>query len=403
MEESNPNLSHAGESDQRSGEELTHPKKTNVGKSIYWLVIILLVIGGIWYSNAKKAEQEKETIKIGLLAPKTAKNVSIGADVSNAVLLTLEQELANLDDMEIELITEDTKCDPAEGVTGFTKLADIDNVQAIVGIVCSGVAEAIGPLAEEKGVPTLLSVAASYKPEKEAGWVFKFWPANKDRANFEASFIVENLGHKKIAVIYVNNAFGLGLKEEFEKKVGELGAEIIALESYNPEATDFKTNLTKIKDAEPEALFVIAYEPAAINILKQAEELNIETQFLTLSSVISESFLTSIGEIGEGLILDLPITRSEQTDEFETKFIARFEDKVLHPGTYFASDSVKILVEILKDTQERQGIKDQLYQVSTTGVSGKIEFDESGINKKKNIFNMLIIQNGQFVPYQNKD
>ncbi|NQU77957.1 ABC transporter substrate-binding protein [Candidatus Falkowbacteria bacterium] len=367
-------------------------------KTIIWIVVILAIIG-IWYSVAKNGDGEK-TIKIGLLAPLSEKNISIGADVRNAVELALEQELANLENIEIELVVEDTKCDPAEGVTGFTKLADIDNVQAIVGIVCSGVAEAIGPLAEEKNVPTLLSVAASYKPEKEAGWVFKFWPSNKDRANYEASFIVEDLGLKKIAVIHVNNAFGLGLKEEFEKKVGELGAEIVALEAYNPEVTDFKTNLTKIKDADLEALFIIAYEPAAINILKQAKELDLNTQFLTLSTIISESFLTSIGEIGEGLILDLPITRSDQTDEFEKKFIARFEDKVLHPGTYFASDSIKILVEILKDTAERQKIKDRLYQVSTTGVSGKIEFDEFGINKKKNIFNMLQIKSGQFVPYE---
>ncbi len=349
--------------------------------------------------TAMQRGQEKKVVKIGLLAPLTGSVASVGEDVRNAVLLAME-DLPEFDNVEIQLVVEDSQSKPAEGVTAFKKLVEVDQVSAVVGITSSGVAQAIGPIAEEKGMPTILAVASSYKPEKEDSYVFKFWPSNKERASFEARFIVEKLGAKDIALIYVNNAMGSGLKEQFEKEVEQLGAKIQVLEAFNPDETDFRTSLIKIKNADPEAVFIIAYSPEAVNILKQGKEMGIDSQFLATSTVISKSFLDSVGKVAEGLIVDLPITRSEATAEFEERFADRFNDSILHPGSYFAYDSVTILAGLLDKTQERKEIKNKLYELKTNGISGAIEFDDFGKNKEKKEFGALIIKNSQFVPFE---
>ncbi len=378
----------------------------NRGKTATAIVAIaltaLLALTSVYLSNptgftAMQRSQEKKVIKIGLLAPLTGSVASVGEDVRNAVLLAME-DLPEFDNVEIQLVVEDSQSKPAEGVTAFKKLVEVDQVNAVVGITSSGVAQAIGPIAEEKGIPTILAVASSYKPEKEDSYVFKFWPSNKERANFEARFIVEKLGAKDIALIYVNNAMGSGLKKQFEKKVEQLGAKIQVLEAFNPNETDFRTSLIKIKNADPEAVFIIAYSPEAVNILKQGKEMGIDSQFLATSTVISKSFLDSAGEVAEGLIVDLPITRSEATAEFEERFADRFNDSILHPGSYFAYDSVTILAGLLDKTQERKEIKNKLYELKTNGISGAIEFDDFGKNKEKKEFGALIIKNSQFVP-----
>jgi len=337
----------------------------------------------------------EKPVKLGLLVPLTGSTAAIGEDVRNAVTLAFEDSST-----DIELVVEDSECKPAEAVTAFNKLVETDNVSAVFGVVCSGVAKAIGPIAEEKGVPTILAVASAYKPEKEGSYVFKFWPTDKERAGFEANIIIEKLGAKDIALIYVNNAMGSNLKEQFEKEAEKIGIRILVLEAFNPEETDFRTSLLKIKDSEPDAVFVIAYEPSAINILKQAKELGIETQFLATSAVISEGFLKSVGGIGEGLIVDLPVTTSEKTREFEARMAERFDDSILHPGSYFAYDSLMLLAEIAQKTGEREKIKDELYKARADGISGLIKFNDFGQNKEKKEFGAFVVRDGEFVEYR---
>ncbi len=364
-------------------------KRVRSGIFVLALVVIIILIA-VFYNP-----QPTETIKIGVLVPLTGSASSVGEDVMNSISLASE----DLKNKNIQLIVQDSKCKPADGVTAYNKLVDVDNVVAVIGVTCSGVAKAIGPLANEKEVPTILSVASSYMPENKSAWVFKFWPSNKERAAFEANFIMENLDPEKIAVIYENSAFGTGLYEEFEKKFIELGGNIAISEAYDPKTTDFRTSLTKIKAENPDIIFAISYEPSAINILKQAKELGINKQFVGISSLISQSFLDSIGEIGEGLIIDFPITKSESTGGFEERFLEKYNDNIIHPGGYFAYDSLIILEDVLDETSDRGEIKDKLYLVSIIGVSGLIEFDEYGKNKEKDEFATLIVRNGEFVPY----
>ena len=367
-------------------------------------IVALLAIALVGMANptgftAMQAEQDKKPVKIGILAPLTGSVAAVGEDVRNGILLAAE-ELPGLKNVEIELVVEDSQSKPAEGVTAFKKLVEVDNVSAVIGITTSGVAKAIGPVAEEKGVPTMLAVASSYKPEREGGFVFKFWPSDSERARFEAGFVMEKLGAEKMAVIYVNNAMGVGLKREFEREIEELGGKVLASEAFEEDETDFRANLIKVKESNSEANFIIAYEPSAVNILKQAKELGIENQFLATSAVISESFLDSAGGIAEGLIADLPVTRSQATAEFEKRFRKRFNDSIIHPGSYFAYDSLMLLAGILDKTQEREEIKDRLHCLKSYGISGAIGFDSVGKNIEKKEFAAMIVRNGKFVAFE---
>ncbi len=147
------------------------------------LVALIIITSIILFISEGRITGEsiigKEKIKIGILIPLTGSNAAIGEDIRNSILLALE-EIKNI---EIEPIIEDSKCKPAEGVTGIKKLIEFDDVSAIVGITCSGVANAVSPIIEENKVPTILSVASSYQPEKEKNFIFKLWPSDKERAN----------------------------------------------------------------------------------------------------------------------------------------------------------------------------------------------------------------------------
>jgi len=353
------------------------------------LVIVILIAAIVSFGISYNLNQD-EKIKIGVLAPLTGKNIAIGEDIRNSILIALEDS-----NEDIELIFQDSECKPIEGVNGVRKLIEIDEVSAIVGVTCSGVAKAIAPIIMESEVPTILSVAASYNPEERGSWIFKLWPSNKERAEFEANFVKKTLNADKVGIIYVNNAFGVGLKDKFKESFDKR----MFFESYNPDELDFRTQLSKIKNADVDVIFAIAYEASAVNILKQAEELGMDKQFMAVSSVISESFLNSVGDLGDGIVIDTPITKSESTSEFEVKFETKFNDKIIHPGGYFAYDSFRILADILDETQDKEKIRNQLYKVKTVGVSGEIEFDEFGKNKKKEEFKVITIKNGEFVPY----
>ncbi len=297
------------------------------------------------------------------------------------------------------MVIEDSQCDAKEGLTAFKKLTEIEGVSVVIGVVCSNVANAIGPVANEEGIPVMLSVASAYESTEENDYVFKFWPSDDERASFEAMFLAEELGFEKIAVVYENNARSSGLAKMFEKKATMLGTTVYS-EAFEPDSTDFKTVVLKLKEFEPEAVFIFAYEQPTLNFLKQSKELGFETRFFATSTVLSQSFIESLGGIAEGTVIDLPIARGLRASEFEQRFYERFNDSIIHPGSYFAYDSLMVLAEILNKTQERTKIRDRLYSIESEGISGYIEFDSWGQNMEKKKFGLLEIRGGEFLPFE---
>jgi branched-chain amino acid transport system substrate-binding protein len=370
-------------------------------KTIIWIVIIaIIVIGGIWYGVGRKAGKEG-VIKIGAILPLSGSNATYGNEIKNAIELAIE-EVNNSDGInsrKLELIYEDDQADPKVGTNAMQKLVNIDKVPIVLGSWVSGVVVSSAPIAEQNKV-IVMAEAIAPAITNIGDYIFRIQPSAGFYSEKLMEVVISKLNLKKISIIYINNEFGVALRDTVKSAAQRLGGQIVAEESYMPGDSDFKTQLTKIKSVNPDALFIGGYQEQ-INIIKQANELGLKTQFLAGPPFESQTTIKGLGILAEGVIYPYHFAK-ESANPQTISYMDAYKKKFGVETGGFASlmyDAVHIIANAMKKCEVNTDcIKTELYNTNYNGVSGNITFDKNG----DPIIPIVIktVKNGQFVPYE---
>ena len=364
-------------------------------KIIIGAVVIIIVIGGIWYEVNKKP-LEKEPIKIGAILPLTGKAAQYGEEIKRGIELAKEDRK----DISSEIIYEDSKYDTKEGVSIYQKLKT-EGVSLMI-VTASTIAVAISPLANQDKV--ILMATAASTPEYTSPDDFTFRVTT--RAEVEDKELARwaiDKGYKKIALMYVNNDWGLGHYNSIRPEIEKLGGAVVATESFLAEANDFRTNLTKIKAGTPEAVFLLVEAKTAGLILKQARELGLTSQFFGPRTLQSEDLISIAGKAADGIVYTYPfdpLSEKPIIKEFVKKYQAKYGSL---PTSYVAEgyDSTNLILEALKDCKklDTNCMKNNLLNTKNyPGILGNLTFDENGDVYYP--YFLKTVKNGQFVPYE---
>ena len=186
----------------------------------------------------------------------------------------------------------------------------------------------------------------------------------------------------------------MGLRNTFTEVFEGLGGEIVSEESHESTTKDMKTQLSKIKESNPDIIYFVAYPDAAIVGLKQAKELGINTQILGGDAFDANNIWEEVGSAGEGAIWVVPDT--PLPEDFVNKMKSRGSDAVL--ATQHSYDAVKLLSrQIALVGNDATSVKDSFYVMSPyNGVSGVIDFDMNG-DIKSATYKIKTYKGGQMV------
>ena len=361
----------------------------NVGRTkivVLASVVIMLLGGFVWMSNA--ADSEK-TIKIGFIGPLTGEAASYGKPISYAVEIAAEvlNQNGGMQGKRVEIFYEDGHCGDGEGVAArraVERLLNENGVKIIIGGTCSGETLAILPITEKEKV-LLVSPSSSSPDLTGAGeYFFRNTPSDTKGGEKLAQLIVEKYGYSKVAVISEETEYAQGFARTFKESVEAVGGEIVADENFAPEADDFRSILTKIKESGAEALFINPQtEVAGGSIIKQAREIGITAEFFASNVPSTPRALEIAGKHAEGLIfVDGPGLSQGSTKAHA--FLNEFRSQYGDPGIEFyagaAYDIVFILAEVIEEVGLHTGkIKDYLKSgESFSGVAGTYRFNEDG-------------------------
>jgi branched-chain amino acid transport system substrate-binding protein len=346
---------------------------------IIGIIVAIIILGGIWYGVSRKSTvpTTKEPIKIGVITPLTGELSSWG----NAIRKGLEIAKEESKDIKLTLIFEDSKCDPKEAVSAAQKLINVDKVKIIIGTVCSSETLAIAPITEENSI-ILMSIGASSPKITYAGdYVFRMWPSDVYEARVLVDYISKNLPEiKKVDLLYINNDFGMHFKDAVIKFSKDSGLSLGIVESFSPGSSDFKPQLTKIKQSGSEGLFVITYTDEAYVLFKQIKEFNLEKHLFAPGWVIDDKhFFEKSKELINGVMFAVP--NIQVSEDFRSKIVSRYGsegENLLVSG--LAYDGLNIIIEALKICSENTVcIRDKLYNTKDyNGVTGSVTFDNNG-------------------------
>lgn len=349
-------------------------------------------------------EKKQGEIKIGAILPLTGDAAKYGEAAKRGIELAIKEinAIGGISGKKIRIMYEDDQANPNLGVSAFYNLITRERVSVILGPLPSSVTLAVAPIAEKNRI-VLLSPASSTPAITEAGdYIFRNVASDQFEGAAMAEFVYNELFFKKIAIIYINNDFGVGLKDSFKKKFEELGGEIIATEAFEQGATDFRTQLLKVKSVNPEGIYLVGYKEMG-RVLKQAGELGIKSQFLSFAMFEDPEILKIAGNTAEGVYYSFRSYDPRGEEEHVTKFVKNFRNQYDMEPDIFAAlsyDATRIIALAMKKggfTSER--IKEALYTISDfPGVTGKLSFDENGDVIGTNSIKM--VRDGEFVWYK---
>ena len=352
-------------------------------KRIFSLVVILLIICGlIWVSCQKKVEEK--VVKIGAVLVLTGPDAKAGQSAKQGIEMAVEEINASggVKSRKIKVIYEDDGGEPQKSVSAVQKLINVDKVLAILGPMWSSCVLAVAPNVESKGVVILSPTASSPKITYAGDYIFRNTYSDAIEGAKTAEFASKELKYGKAGILFINNDYGVGLKDAFKRKFEELGGKIVIDEGYDPKTTDFRTILVKVKERSPEVIYIAGYSEMG-QLLRQMRETGIKIPVLSCIMFEISDIAKVAGKAAEGVIYAYPSYDPEKGNEITLKFAKKFKEKygtLPDPEAAFSYDAVKILALAMeKGGFTSEDIKNALYKIKGyNGITGKTSFDENG-------------------------
>jgi len=365
----------------------------------FLVVLMIAVIGGLAACSKSKPSE----VKLGAMLALTGQNALWGENARNGIELTLEKINAQggVNKVPLKVIFEDTKGEPREAITVFNKLRDFDGVSAVMGDIMSSTTLAVAPTANSTKIP-LIGIGSSAPAVTEAGpYIYRVWPSDLYEGTVSGSWAIE-AGFRRGALVFINNAFGTGLKDAFKKSFSGRGGEIIAEQSFESDPKTFRDVAAKLKGASFDLIYIVGYYENTALMLKTLREAGIQSTALATSSAISPKIQEIAGAAAEGLLIaavndvDEEHLTSEQKVFFE-EYAKRYK-RSPDWAAVKAADALLILVKCLNSgATTGEQIKGKLDEIkSFAGISKEIIFDENGDVTDKPIV-IRKLSNGAFV------
>ena len=329
---------------------------------------------------------EDEAFRIGVMESLTGPGETYGTVANQAKQLAVDEINAagGINGRMIELVVEDSKCNAQDAITAYNKLTDVDGVKIILGTSCSGAMLGAAPLAEEEGVVMFSGLATNPDIAEAGDYIFRT-SMNDAQLGIDTGNQLWADGIRKLATINETTDYAEGVRRESVAQFEKRGGEVVAEERYPSDVTDFRSQLTKLLNASPDALHIAAQaEFAGGTIVKQARELGFDGPIYSDVVVVGATALEIAGDAATGVkavTADLDPTNNT-AQEVLKNFREKYGNVTLPWYIGSAYDDVYITAECLKETgddQDADGFRDCLYGITWSGAIGdKYSFDDKG-------------------------
>jgi branched-chain amino acid transport system substrate-binding protein len=355
-----------------------------------------------------------DAVRIGVIAELTGDMPAVGASCRNAAQLAAREANdaggveVNGGRLRVDLVVEDNAGKADQSALAAQKLISQDKVLALVGPNASRYAIPAAEIAESS--KTVLITPWSTAPKttlnartgKPKQYVFRACFIDPFQGGVLARFAAENLKATKAAVLYdVASEYNKGIADVFRKSFEARQGKVVAFETYTTGDKDFSAQLTKIKAAAPDVVFLPNYYSEVPLQLQQAHRLGITAPFLGSDSWGSGELVKLAGADCEGYHFSTHYSPEAATPA-ATRFIAAYKAAYGAPPDDVAAltyDACQLLFRALQKAgkPDRRAVRDALAATpGHEGVTGNIRFQEGSGDPVKSAV-MLQIKGGKFV------
>lgn len=326
--------------------------------------------------------QDKPHIKLGFIGPVSGGNAQQGLGARNGFLLAIEQANAADYPYQVEPVALDDASDPQTGVGAALKLVNDPDVVAAIGHWNSPVALATMPVFHRSQMPMIVWGAISPQiTQQNLPEITRVTPTLVAENHPLADWAATGLGAKKIAIFADTSDYGTANSQAFDGFFTEAGGEIVAKELFPVGTVDFRTALTKLRDASPDAIYFGGVIAEAGILRKQMAEVGLNIPMIGISGFYDPDFIALAGPAAEGTMVSYPASQSNpKLEKMNADYAARAFSEPTSPYTKYAYDATNILLTVIREKgiDDKVALAEAIRAISYDGVLGTTTFDENG-------------------------
>ena len=366
-------------------------------KKIVTILISSVCILGLAWSVASASD----TVKVGVVLPLTGSQAKFGEIEKKSFDLALEEINAagGINGKKLELVMEDDTGRPEVGRSVVEKLISKDKVVMIGGGYSSSVTYAVAGVCQQNKMPFLVNTGSADKITT-SGWdyIFRLNPPVSHYADAIKSLLAEKIKPKTVAILHENSLFGTKGAKSFEGICKKAGYKVLLKEGYEHGGIDFKPVLIRIKQLNPDIVYMVSYIKDASFIMKQAKELKLTPKMFiggaggfTLPEFVQHAGIASENVISTTLwhqILPFPGAMA-----YYKKFVTKYKKPTMYHGAE-AYSACYVIADVLKRTKSftNTDIKQALSETDMMTAFGPVKFINWGNMKNQNRATAYVVQ-----------
>lgn len=368
-------------------------------RQFFVLGAVGLLVSGLTGCNKSGGD----TILIGEFASLTGKEATFGISSHEGTILAVKEINAagGVLGKQLELKTEDDQSKAGEPANVVNKLISKDGVVAILGEVASSRSLEAAPICQQNGVPMISPASTNPKVTETGDHIFRVCFIDPFQGTVMANFATKTLNAKKVAVFTdVKSDYSKGLAKFFKEGIAKAGGQVVAELDFNGGDKDFKAQLTAIKTAGPDAVFIPAYYTDVALICIQAKQLGISIPFLGGDGWESPTLIEIGKDAVEGHYFSTHYSADAGTPKvqnFVDSYKKEYEGKVPDAMAALGYDSAMFLADAIKraNSTEPGKIREALAATKEfEGVTGKMAINAQRDAVKSAV--ILQVKGGKF-------
>ncbi|WP_315836252.1 ABC transporter substrate-binding protein [Bradyrhizobium prioriisuperbiae] len=334
------------------------------------------------------ATAQAQTIKLANVAELSGGGATVGTNWKNGIDLAIEEVNAKggILGRKIEVTHADSQSNPGVARAQVQKALD-GEPYVLLGPGYSGSVKVTAPLAAEAGIAQIMGGEAAELTQAGNKFLFRTSFGQQSSMPKVAKYMAEELKAKSVAVVWVNNDFGKGGRDVILKEFAKRNVKVVADLSTEAGQADFAADVSKVKAAAPDAVFVYVNEEESARILKELKRQGVTVPLMGETTLIGQKVVELAGDAANGARGHVGLTTDAPVDlvkAFRERFVKKYNYVPDHNGLkgYLSIYMIKAATEKMGKVDSK-GVADALHGLTISaakepGILMDVTFDQNG-------------------------
>jgi branched-chain amino acid transport system substrate-binding protein len=361
----------------------------------------ILFLVGMFQTFSPALSVAAQNIKVGIVLPLTGDQAKFGEIEKRSFDLALEEINAagGVKGSKLEFVIEDDTGRPEVGRSVVEKLITKDKVVMIGGGYSSSVTYAVAGVCQQNQMPFLVNTGSADNISTSGwDWIFRLNPPVSEYASSVESLLSSVIKPTSAAILHENSLFGTSGAKEFEKTCEAIQIKVLLKEGYESGGIDYKPVLMKVKQLNPDIVYMVSYIKEASLLMKQAKELKLTPKMFIggAAGFTLPEFQQNAGVASEKVIsatLWHEVLPYPGAMDYYKKFVAKFGKPTEYHGAE-AYAAAYVIADVLKRAKSftPADIKQALSETNLMTVFGPVKFISYGKHKNQNKLPTYVVQ-----------